>query len=49
VEEYLGADRWNGIDAGVDPEAVPVHQLLPLSTVEAHPRRIPAIRAANSN
>ena len=42
---YLGAYGWNGVDACVDPEAVPVHQLLPLPPVEADPGRVPAVRA----
>jgi hypothetical protein len=46
---YLGTDGGNGIDTGVDPEAVPVHQLLSLPSVKAHPRRVAAVRAAQND
>ena len=40
----LGTDGGYGVDAGGDPEAVPVTQLLPLSPVEGDPGGVSAVR-----
>ena len=41
---YLCAYRRNGINAGVDPEAVSVAELLPLPAVEGDPGGVSTVR-----
>ena len=41
---HLSAYGGYGVDAGGDPKAVPVAQLLPLPTVKGHPGRVSTVR-----